>query len=70
MTGTSLDVRSAGGMAEHFDQGNLVKRLSLGLYTVNIGVLGTFTGFSCMAFFAAPVNAYAGAACVSILSVI
>jgi hypothetical protein len=63
-TVTSLEVRSPEAIAEYFDQGELVKRISLGLYTVNLAALGAFTNFACQALLATP-NALTGAVCVS-----
>lgn len=63
-TVTSLEVRSPGFVAEHFDQGELVKRISLGLYTVNLAALGAFTNFACQALLTAP-NALTASICVN-----
>ncbi|KAI9826692.1 MAG: hypothetical protein M1819_007326 [Sarea resinae] len=46
---SSVSLRSTGAVAEHFDQGELVKRVSLALVAKALGTLGAITYTACQA---------------------
>lgn len=63
-TTSSLDVRSTGDVQVWSDAASLEKRISLGLYTVNLAALGAFTQQACTPLFTLPPNALTGTVCV------